>query len=43
MHGDDDQVVPIGASAVLSHKLLKNGQLTVYPDSTTACARRTTT
>jgi non-heme chloroperoxidase len=31
MHGDDDQVVPIGASALLSHKLLKNGRLKVYP------------
>jgi non-heme chloroperoxidase len=30
MHGDDDQVVPIGASALLSAKLLKNGTLNVY-------------
>ena len=31
MHGDDDQVVPIGASAELSIKLVKNGTLKVYP------------
>jgi len=31
LHGDDDQIVPIGASAHLSAKLLKNAQLKVYP------------
>lgn len=31
MHGDDDQIVPIAASALLSVKLLKNGTLKVYP------------
>jgi non-heme chloroperoxidase len=30
MHGDDDQIVPIAASALLSSKLLKNGTLKVY-------------
>jgi non-heme chloroperoxidase len=30
MHGDDDQVVPIAASAELSVKLLKKGTLKVY-------------
>ena len=30
MHGDDDQVVPIAASALLSSKLLKNGTLKVH-------------
>jgi non-heme chloroperoxidase len=30
MHGDDDQIVPIAASAPLSAKLLKNGTLKVY-------------
>jgi non-heme chloroperoxidase len=30
MHGDDDQIVPIVASAPLSAKLLKNGTLKVY-------------
>jgi non-heme chloroperoxidase len=28
--GDDDQIVPIGASASLSAKLVKNAQLKVY-------------
>jgi non-heme chloroperoxidase len=31
LHGDDDQVVPIAAAAELSVKLLKQGQLKVYP------------
>jgi len=31
LHGDDDQIVPIGASAHESIKLLKNGTLKVYP------------
>jgi non-heme chloroperoxidase len=30
MHGNDDQIVPIAASALLSAKLLKNGMLKVY-------------
>ena len=30
MHGDDDQIVPIGASATLSVKLLQKGTLKVY-------------
>lgn len=30
MHGDDDQVVPIGASAMLSSKLVRHAQLKVY-------------
>jgi non-heme chloroperoxidase len=30
MHGDDDQIVPIGASAMLSSKLVKNSTLKVY-------------
>jgi non-heme chloroperoxidase len=30
MHGDDDQIVPIADSALLSSKLLKNGSLKVY-------------
>jgi len=30
IHGDDDQVVPIGASALLSAKLVKGAQLKVY-------------
>jgi len=31
LHGDDDQIVPIGASARLSSKLVKNATLKVYP------------
>jgi non-heme chloroperoxidase len=30
LHGDDDQIVPIGASAQLSAKLVKNATLKVY-------------
>jgi non-heme chloroperoxidase len=30
MHGDDDQIVPIGASAMQSAKLVKGAQLKVY-------------
>ncbi len=30
LHGDDDQIVPIGASAMLSSKLVKDAQLKVY-------------
>ncbi len=31
LHGDDDQIVPIGASAATSAPLLKDGTLKVYP------------
>ncbi len=31
LHGDDDQIVPIGASAMLSSKIIKNAKLKVYP------------
>ena len=31
MHGDDDQIVPIDASAKLAVKLLKKGELKIYP------------
>jgi non-heme chloroperoxidase len=30
LHGDDDQIVPIGASAMMSSKLVKNSTLKVY-------------
>jgi non-heme chloroperoxidase len=30
LHGDDDQIVPIGASAMISSKLIKNATLKVY-------------
>jgi len=31
LHGDDDQIVPIGASALASSKLVKKATLKVYP------------
>ena len=31
MHGDDDQIVPIGASALLSSKMVRGATLKVYP------------
>jgi len=34
IHGDDDQIVPIGASAMLSSKLVKNATLKIYPGGT---------
>ena len=30
IHGDDDQIVPIGAAAMLSSKLVKNAQMKIY-------------
>ncbi len=30
LHGDDDQIVPIGASAMLSSKLIRDAKLVVY-------------
>ena len=31
MHGDDDQIVPIGAAGLMSAKILKNATLKIYP------------
>ena len=31
MHGDDDQIVPIGITAMLSSKIVKGATLKVYP------------
>jgi non-heme chloroperoxidase len=31
VHGDDDQIVPIGAAAMLSAKIVPNAKLKVYP------------
>jgi non-heme chloroperoxidase len=31
MHGDDDQIVPIGASALLSAKIIKCATMKIYP------------
>lgn len=33
LHGDDDQIVPIADSALVSSKLIKNAQLKVYKDA----------
>ena len=41
MHGDDDQIVPIGIGRTLSAKIVKNATLKVYPGHRTGCARRT--
>ena len=30
LHGDDDQIVPIGAAALMSAKIVKNATLKVY-------------
>ena len=31
MHGDDDQIVPIGITAMVSSKIVKGATLKVYP------------
>ncbi len=31
LHGDDDQIVPIAASALRSSKLVRNATLKIYP------------
>jgi non-heme chloroperoxidase len=31
IHGDDDQIVPIGAAAIAAAKLVKNATLKIYP------------
>ena len=31
IHGDDDQIVPIGASALLSSQMVKGSTLKIYP------------
>ena len=31
LHGDDDQIVPIGAAGLMSAKIVKNAKLKVYP------------
>lgn len=33
IHGEDDQIVPIGAAAMLSSKLVKGATLKVYPEA----------
>ncbi len=34
LHGDDDQIVPIGSAAMLSSKLVKGSELKIYPGGT---------
>jgi non-heme chloroperoxidase len=41
IHGDDDQIVPIGASALLSSKIVKNATLKVYPGAPHGLAQTT--
>ena len=41
VHGDDDQIVPIGAAALRSAKLVRNAKLKVYPARPTASRTRT--
>lgn len=43
IHGDDDQIVPIGASAQAAAKLAPTAQLKVYPGTRMGCARYTRT
>jgi non-heme chloroperoxidase len=31
IHGDDDQIVPIGAAAIAAAKLVQNSTLKIYP------------
>jgi non-heme chloroperoxidase len=31
IHGDDDQIVPIGASALMSSQIVKDATLKIYP------------
>jgi pimeloyl-ACP methyl ester carboxylesterase len=40
LHGDDDQIVPISDSALLSPKLVKGATLKLFRVRRTACARR---
>jgi non-heme chloroperoxidase len=37
IHGDDDQIVPIGASALLSSKIVKGSTLRIYPGAPHGC------
>jgi len=41
LHGDNDQMVPIADSALLSAKLVKRATLKVYKGRHAACAQRT--
>jgi len=41
IHGDDDQIVPIGAAALLSSKIVKDATLKVYPGAPHGLAQTT--
>jgi len=41
VHGDDDQIVPIGASAMLSSKIIKDATLKIYPGAPHGLAQTT--
>jgi non-heme chloroperoxidase len=41
IHGDDDQIVPIGASALMSSKIVKDATLKVYPGAPHGLAQTT--
>ncbi len=41
IHGDDDQIVPIGASAMLSSKIVKDATLKIYPGAPHGLAQTT--
>jgi non-heme chloroperoxidase len=41
IHGDDDQIVPIGAAALKSAKIVKDATLKVYPGAPHGLAQTT--
>ena len=41
IHGDDDQIVPIGASAIQSSKIVKDATLKIYPGAPHGLAQTT--
>jgi non-heme chloroperoxidase len=41
IHGDDDQIVPIAAAALLSSKLVKDATLKIYPGAPHGLAQTT--
>ena len=41
IHGDDDQIVPIGAAALKSSKIVKDATLKVYPGAPHGLAQTT--
>ena len=43
IHGDDDQIVPIGAAALRSSKLVRNATLKIYAGAPHGLASRTKT